>query len=130
MISRNRSATADRERLVGELSRIEQFLHQLQQRLGIAPNLSTCFVGPAVRVYVDPRVADILRATVTGPGYPLQSACQKQDQQNEQNQPAKTTPNSRATEVESASAEQQQKNYQHNEQIHRSPSLGFRSWSL
>ena len=46
------------------------------------------------------------------------SACHQQDNQHEENNPAKTTPHRRATQVKTASAEQQQKDDQQNDHIH------------
>jgi hypothetical protein len=39
-------------------------------------------------------------------------ACQQHDNQHQENEPTKTTPHRRATKVKTASAEQQQKDYQ------------------
>jgi hypothetical protein len=48
-------------------------------------------------------------------GSSSQSARQYQDNQHKENQPAKTAPYCRATQVKAASAEQQDKNNQHNQ---------------
>jgi hypothetical protein len=45
-------------------------------------------------------------------------ACQQHDNQNQENEPAQTAPYCRATQVETATAEQQQKNYQQNYDVH------------
>jgi hypothetical protein len=60
-------------------------------------------------------------STPTAPKTPivlLQSACQEHDDQDEKNDPSKTSPDSRATQVETAPAEQQQQDEQHNQQVH------------
>jgi hypothetical protein len=44
-----------------------------------------------------------------------QSPRQQQDNQHEEDDSAQTTPDCRATDVETASAEQQQQDYQHNQ---------------
>ena len=45
-------------------------------------------------------------------------ACHEHDNQHQENDPAKTPPHCRATYVKTAAAEQQQKNYQQNYEIH------------
>jgi hypothetical protein len=52
-------------------------------------------------------------------------ACQQHDNQHKENEPANTTPHCRPTEVKTAAAEQQQKNYQQNYHIHSALLSGF-----
>jgi hypothetical protein len=42
-------------------------------------------------------------------------ACQQHDNQHQENEPAKTAPHQRATDVKTAAAEQQKKDYQQND---------------
>jgi hypothetical protein len=46
-------------------------------------------------------------------------ACHEHDNQHQENEPAKTTPDYRATQVKAAPAEQQHQDYQQNYDIHR-----------
>jgi hypothetical protein len=54
------------------------------------------------------------------------STCHQQNNQHEENDPAKTTADHRATQVKTAAAEQQQKDYQQNDHIHGALLSGFR----
>ena len=72
----------------------------------------------------------LLLAHICARLYPTQPACEQQDKQHEENEPAKTSPYQRAACVKPAAADQQQKDQQDNYDIHSALLSDFRRWVI